>query len=131
MSESTSHSSQGVLSVLARYGKLLLEDTRLGLAEKLTRLLTAVTMVALLAFLGLVALIFITIGVSCWLAPVLSPMWSFFIMSAIYIIIIGVLVAFKRQLVVDPIARFVTSLLVEAPAPPKEPAADDKPAPIP
>lgn len=117
------------MSAISRYVKLLVEDTRLGLAEKLTRLLSAIAVSATMVILALVAMVFISIGVGYVLMPVLSPVWAFLIVAAFYIILIGVLIIFKRQLVVDPIARFISSLLVEPPVKTVAPQ-NDKPAPL-
>lgn len=115
------------MGAISRYVKLLVEDTRLGLAEKLTRLLSAIAVSATLVILALVALVFISISVGYLLMPVLSPVWSFLIVAGFYILLIGVLLVFKRQLVVDPIARFISSLLVEPPVK-TEATQNDKPA---
>ncbi len=118
------------MAAVTRYVKLLIEDTRLGLAEKLTRLLSAVAVCAVLVILAVVALVFISIGISYLLVPYFSPVWAFLAVAGFYIVLIGVFVALKRQLVVDPIARFISSLLVEPPAVTTPSTENDKPAPL-
>lgn len=130
MTEHDNEARNGLMNTIGRYLKLLVEDTRLGLAEKLTRLLSAITVCALLAVLALVALLFITIGVSHMLQPALSPMWAYMAVAAFYILLIVVLIAFKRQLVVDPIARFISSLIIEPPVSTHSSNSNDKPAPV-
>ncbi|MDE6464631.1 MAG: phage holin family protein [Muribaculaceae bacterium] len=121
---SESNANTGLTSAIGRYVKLLVEDTRLNIAEKLTRLLSAVAVCAILLILALVALVFISIGVSLALAPVLDPVWAFLIVAAFYLVLIGVLLLFKTQLIVDPIARFLSSLLLDPPATPKAQSND-------
>lgn len=116
-------------AIIGRYIKLLIEDTRLGLAEKLTRLLTAVTMSALLLLFALMVLVFTTIGVSILLAPVVSPSIAFFIVASFYVVLIVILIVFRRQLVENPIARFISFLIVEPPSKPHTPA-NDKPTTV-
>lgn len=131
MTENSSNSNAGLMAAVSRYVKLLVEDTRLGLAEKLTRLLSAIAVSAVLVILALVAMVFVSIGISYLLAPVISPVWSFLAVAAFYLVLIAVFVALKRQLVVDPIARFISSLLVEPPVSTPTPTSDnDKPAAI-
>ncbi len=72
--ETSSRPSLG--DTVVRYLKLLVEDTRLSLAEKLTRLLSALAVCAIVIILATVAVVFITIGVSVALAPYLGPQWS-------------------------------------------------------
>ena len=60
--ETSSRPSLG--DTVVRYLKLLVEDTRLSLAEKLTRLLSALAVCAIVIILATVAVVFITIGVS-------------------------------------------------------------------
>ncbi len=117
------------MTSISRYIKLLVEDTRLGLAEKLTRMLSAVAVCAILCILALVAMLFITIGIAYMLQPMVSPVWAFMIVASFYVLLIVILLIFKRQLVVDPIARFVSSLIVEPPLN-KTTAGNDKPTTI-
>lgn len=131
MTEVSSNNNNGLMAAISRYVKLLIEDTRLGLAEKLTRLLSAIAVSAVIVILAIVAMVFVSIGISYLLTSVLSPVWSFLTVAAFYVVVIAVFVALKRQLVVDPIARFISSLLVEPPVPtPSQTADNDKPAAI-
>ncbi len=57
--ETSSRPSLG--DTVVRYLKLLVEDTRLSLAEKLTRLLSALAVCAIVIILATVAVVFITI----------------------------------------------------------------------
>ncbi len=129
MLSSESNANSGLTSAIGRYVKLLVEDTRLNVAEKLTRLLSAVAVSAILLILALVALVFISIGISLLLTPYLSPVWSFLIVAAFYLLLIGGLLIFKNQIIVDPIARFLSSLLLDPPAPSNK-NGNDKPTPV-
>ena len=98
--------------------KLRLEDARLNAAEKLTLLLSALTFYALMIIVGMVALIFISIGVGHMLASTIShPMWAYVYIAGFYVILFVLLVVFRQKLIFDPIARFISRLIVE---PPKE-----------
>lgn len=127
MISSEANNTSGLPNAIRRYISLLIEDLRLGMTEKLTRILSAIAFCTLILFLGLIALVFITIAVSLLLTPVLSPVLSFMIISAVYLIGIAVIVIFKTQLIVNPIARFLSSLIVE---PPVDPKGNDKSTPI-
>lgn len=111
--ETSSRPSLG--DTVVRYLKLLVEDTRLSLAEKLTRLLSALAVCAIVIILATVAVVFITIGVSVALAPYLGPQWSLFIVAGVYVLLIAAILVFKSALVVNPIARFISRLILQPP----------------
>lgn len=106
---------EGIMGTVQRYLKLLIEDTRLNAAEKLTRLMAAVAMAAILLFLAVVTLVFLSLGLSLALSEVMAPLWAFIIVAGIYIILCAVLIIARKQLIVDPIARFVSKLLLNPP----------------
>lgn len=116
-----------IAQTLGRYLKLLLEDTRLSLAEKLTRLLSAVALCALLTIVGTVALVFVSLAIGMALADAIDPLWSFVIVAGFYIILMVVLVLCRTSLLVNPIARFISRLVLPAPVKQNN---DDKPASV-
>ena len=127
--DSTASTLQNLGGIIGRYVKLLVEDTRLNVAEKLTRLLSAIALCSLLTIVGTVALVFISIAVGLALAAAIDPLWAFIIVAGFYIILLVLLVACRNTLLVNPIARFISRLLL--PTPQKPHNDDTKPAPIP
>lgn len=113
--DSTGQKVRETTGLIRRYFKLLFEDFRLTAAEKLTILFSAVTFIALLLIVGTVALVFISIGVGHWLAATVAPLMAYLYIAGFYVLLLLVLIIFKRQLLVDPICRFVTRLIVEPP----------------
>ncbi len=122
-------SFQNLSAAVTGYIRLLVEDTRLNVAEKLTRMFSAIALCALLTILGTVALVFISIAVGVALAGAITPLWSFIIVAGFYILLLVVLVTCRETLLVTPIARFISRLLL--PAPQKTSANDDQPASVP
>lgn len=100
-----------------KYLRLLVEDTKLNVAEKLTRLLAAVALCAVLLILGIVTLVYVSMAVAWSLAVALSPVWSYIIVAGFFVILLAVLIFFRKALIEDPIARFISRLLLDAPAP--------------
>lgn len=109
-------SLSGIGQILSKYLKLLIEDTRLNVAEKLTRLLATIALASLLTITVTVALVFVSIAVGIALAQSLSPLWSFVIVAGFYIVLLIVLVACRKALLLNPIARFISSILLPAPS---------------
>lgn len=116
------------LSESARnYVRLLVEDTKLSVVEKLTRLLAAIAMCSLLTILITAALVFISIAAGLALSTIIPPLWAFIIVAGFYIIVMVLLICFRTKLLVNPIARFISRLILDAP---KTPESDDKPASV-
>ena len=107
--------TSSVMSTVSRYIKLLLEDTRLNVTEKLTRLLSALTVCALLLVLALATLLFLSLAAGQALADVMNPIWAYVIVASFYAVIAVVIFFCKTVLIVNPIARFLSRLLIEAP----------------
>lgn len=106
----------GIWQSVQTYIRLLIEDTRLNVAEKLTRLLSAVALASLMTIIFTVALVFVSIAVGIALAEILSPLWAFVIVAGFYLLLLVALVVFRTALIVNPIARFLSTILLDAPA---------------
>ncbi len=115
--ESTGAQMRRASAILMSNVRLTVEDLRLTAAEKLTVLFSTVTYFALLLIVGTVALVFVSIGIGHWLAATVAPLMAYLYIALFYILVLVVLVVFKRQLLIDPICRFVTRLIVEPPRP--------------
>ena len=115
------------LSESARNYVRLLVDTKLSVVEKLTRLLAAIAMCSLLTILITAALVFISIAAGLALSTIIPPLWAFIIVAGFYIIVMVLLICFRTKLLVNPIARFISRLILDAP---KTPESDDKPASV-
>jgi len=107
--------TSAISSTISRYIKLLLEDTRLNVAEKLTRLLSALTICALILVLALATLLFLSIAAGIALADIMNPILAYVIVGSFYAVLAIVVYFCKTSLIVNPIARFISRLLIEAP----------------
>lgn len=111
------------------YIRLLVEDTKLNMVEKLTRLLSAIAMCSLLTILITAALVFISIAAGLALSTIIPPLWAFIIVAGFYIIVMILLICYRTRLLVNPIARFISRLLLDAPKT-QNPESNDKSAPV-
>jgi len=116
-------------AVIGDYIKLLVEDTRLNVAEKLTRLLSAIALCSLLTIVVTVALVFVSIAVGLALTHIFSPLLAFSSVAAFYIILMIILIAARKKLLADPIARFISVLLLDPPQEPT-PTNDSQPTTV-
>lgn len=124
-SNETPNAFSNLAKTVSNYVKLLIEDTRLNAAEKLTRLFSAIALSAILLIIGMVVLVVLSIAVCFALASIMPAMWAFLIVAAVYLVLMVIIVAFRTQLLVNPIARFISRLLLPAPKPTD---ANDKPS---
>lgn len=111
------------------YIRLLVEDTKLNMVEKLTRLLSAIAMCSLLTILITAALVFISIAAGLALSTIIPPLWAFIIVAGFYIIVMILLICYRTRLLVNPIARFISRLLLDAPKT-QTPESNDKSASV-
>lgn len=105
-------------ATIGRYAKLLLEDTRLNVAEKLTRLLSATALFLILLILVSVVMVFLSISVAIGLSVVMSPLWAFILVAAFYLVCIALLIICRKPLLINPIARFISILMLDKPQTP-------------
>lgn len=107
--------TRGVVSTLVKYIKLLIEDTRLSIAQKVSHLFIGIAIVSVLIVLGTVATFFISIAMCKLLEMVVASVWAYLIVAGFYILILLIILIFKNALIVNPIARFVSRLIINPP----------------
>lgn len=115
-----------LLAGVKNIGGLYIEKARLKTTEKITILLATVAYSAVVMALGLVCLVFVSIGIGHLLATTLAPHLAYLIIALFYIVVLVLVVMGRRQLFVDPIARFMSRLLVEKPEEIREAELMDK-----
>lgn len=94
---------------------LHIENARLKVTEKLTILLASMAFYAVAMVMGLVCVVFVSIGLGHLLATTIAPHWAYLLIAVFYLIMFVLVFVLKRQLFFDPIARFMSRLLVEIP----------------
>lgn len=113
---------QSLWIMTRRLLRLYCDSARMALAEKMTRLMSVIAMFFIGLILSVCVLIFITLGVGRILTEHMADYWSFLIMGGFYLLLIAVMIIFRKPLLVNPLARFLSSLIV---APPKSTGQDD------
>jgi hypothetical protein len=100
-----------------KIGQLYVEGLRLKATEKLAIFLATVAFYAVMALLGLVLLIFVSLGVGHLLATTIAPHWAYLLVAAFYLLLMVLVAIFKRRIFGDPIARFLSLLFIDDPNP--------------
>lgn len=108
---------QNLYDSIKRLITLNLDYARLTAAEKMTVLLSSIAFYAMVAILGTLVLIFVSIGVGHLLATTVAKVAAYLYVAAFYLALFILLFVFRKKLFIDPTARFISKLLVN---PPKE-----------
>lgn len=103
------------ISPFRRLAKLYIESGKLTLTEALTRILSAALITFVCLSLVIIALAFISFGVIDALSQALGPIWAYLIVGGFYILLIVMLIVFRRTLVINPIARFLSKIILANP----------------
>ena len=126
----TDNNNGGLYSTLWRLArrilKLRVELVRLTIAERLTRLFVSILSTALLIILGAFVLAFISTAAVDLLTEALPSWVASLIIAGVYVLVILVVYLLRRPLIINPIARFVSRLILEAPSIPQTPQASDE-----
>lgn len=103
---------KSLLTDVRQYFELNLEYAKLTAAEKTAILMTAVATVSVCGIMALIILFFLSIAAVHWLALVMSLALAYTIMAAFNILLLGLVLLFRKPLIVDPISKFVSRLIL-------------------
>lgn len=94
---------------------LQVENVKLMITEKLTLLLGRIALVAVAFVVSATALIFLSMSVADFLLRGLEPCWTYLIIGGFYVILVVIACCFRRRLIVDPIARYISRVILDPP----------------
>lgn len=119
LNNSSAHEEETAYSKLYSEAKHLvgleLENARLLLTEKLTLLLGRIALVAVSFVVGTTAFVFLSMSVADFLLRDLEPCWTYMIVGCFYICIVLIVACLRRRLIVDPIARYISRVILNPP----------------
>lgn len=94
------------------FSTLSLENFRLLLAEKLTMLLSMIALAVIVFGLMLVMFFFLSVCIANLLADVMPLAWAYAIMAVVDLVLTACVILFRKQLLMDPVARFITRIIL-------------------
>lgn len=109
------NNSPKVLDKVKKLCGLHIEKIKLQLTEKLTLILSKILLAAIIFVMIVTAMVFITIACAEWLKGITSPIAAYCIVAAFYLLVAVVVFAFRRKWIIDPIARFLSRIILDAP----------------
>lgn len=104
-------------AMLKRYLNLLFEDLRFSTAEKLSIVLSTTVVFLLSVILITISVVFLSIALGQYLCEILTSAWGNFIVAGFYLLLLAILYIFRTALVVNPVSRFISRLILKAPEP--------------
>lgn len=97
-----------------KYFTLEWDYTKLTAVEKLAVLLSSIAFVAVVIIIGTFALAYVMSALIDVLATAMGCTWGAQLIAALLLLVLLLVVfAFKRQIIVDPVARFVSKLFLK------------------
>lgn len=112
MAEKTS-AYKALWDELRDFLRLNIDYGLLTAAERLTLLTTTITTMAVAGVLATIILLFLTLAVAWWIAPYTGIAWAYFIIFGFYLLLLIAFVIWRKQLVVNPISRFISKLMLK------------------
>lgn len=107
------HTVSTLKEMLLRLARLYIDNVKLTVAEKLTIVFSAATLMLTLLVLGIFALAFLSGAIVSALA-LLFPQWAcYLICFGFFVVLILAIVLLRKAIIVNPIARFVSRLVFE------------------
>lgn len=116
MGEKTEPKKTTIVDSIRQLASLYIENAKLTTAEKITMLFSGIALVCAMMFLALIAMIFIAIGITSLLESYIAPFWSYFIIAGVFIIALVVLYFFREHIIENPIARFISKIVLNPPS---------------
>lgn len=93
--------------------KTEIDYTKFTAAEKTSVLLSRILVVALIILVGMAVLLFLSLSLAHVLASAIGSAAAAYLIVAFLLVIVALcIVAFKKQLIIDPVARFVSKLFL-------------------
>ena len=96
-----------------KYLNLQKEYTKLEVTEKLSILLSTLILLLVVITLGMVALFYLSFALAYVLAPLVGGlMGSFGILACFHILLIILIILFRKRLIMQPMVNFLANLLL-------------------
>lgn len=105
------------LSQLLKIGRRLLtlkyENAKIVAAQKITLLLENFMLMIICVLFGACIMLFFALAAAHFLSEVMETGWAYLIVAGFYILVLALVMIFKRRLIGNVISRFVTRLIFD------------------
>lgn len=111
----SSYYNSSLLDNIKRLLELLLNDLKLTATEKLSRLFTTLTIAFVGGLLGLGILLFLSYSFAAFLSTVMEAGFACLIVAGAYLVLVVLMVLFRKALIEDPVTRFLSKIILSKP----------------
>lgn len=101
-----------LLEAFKHYIGLQSEYVRLDVIEKVVRLITAITIMAVFLLFLIIMLIYLSFAAAFALAAYTGTALAFCIVSGAYLLLLLLVLAYRKRLIEKPLVRFLANLLL-------------------
>ncbi len=110
-SDKNVESVKELIESLRQYALLQKEYVKLDFIEKVVRLVTVLSLIVVLIILGVTVLFYLTFAVVFWMAPATGIATAFFIVAALFMLLLILVFTFRKPLIERPLVRYLAQLL--------------------
>lgn len=97
-----------------KFLRLQIDYTKLTAVEKVSLLLSAVAVAIVSGLLCACALFYLSFALACALEQWIGAEWAaYMIVGGVFAVLLLIVYAFRKQLIVNPVTRFVTRLFLD------------------
>ena len=114
------------ISPFQRIARLYIHSGKLTLTEVLTQIMAAIVIAAVCLLFVIIALAFVSYGVIDALSQSMPAVWAYLIVGGFYMLLIALMIVFKHTLIINPIARFLSKIILDTPDSHKETDNEEK-----
>lgn len=112
MKESLTKEIGEIFTQSRRWAELQIEYTKLTAAEKATIMTSTFVVGAICGLLGMVVVILLSLSLTDLFKMIMAPALAYLTVSGILILLIILLYVFRQPVIYNPIARYMTRLLL-------------------
>jgi len=99
---------------IKKYILLQTEYAKVEIIEKMTILLSTLLIIGLIIVLAIAVLFYLSFSLSYTLEPFFGSLaLSFAVISGIYVLLIVILLVFRKNLIINPLVRFLSGLFLK------------------
>lgn len=96
-----------------KYLTLQIDYAKLTAVEKLVVLLSAIALATVLMILGACVMFYLSFAIVYMLVDAIGCVWgAYLIVSGLFVVLAIVVFALRKQLILDPVAKFLTKLFL-------------------
>lgn len=103
---------KSLIELLQQWVSLKIDGVRFAVTYRLTILLSTLLVVAVSLILGSLILLFVSAAIVHLLSSLIAVGWAYLIVAGCYVVILAAIVALRRRLIMDAVARFMSRLLL-------------------